>query len=262
MVFSNLRQSPVGTIQKTVAHEWLDQSEKSAISYFLGLTFAKLMATRLLGVHWAMHLDVYAQHLQPTFVASSRRRRPDLVGRDASGGWCVLEAKGRSNRAPDKLIENAKAQTRALRSIRGVDPRLRVASIAHFVNHVLCVHLEDPIGTDEESFDLDISETQFMKDYYRPFTDLVDQNRAESITVRGEEVRIVGIPGADLRIGLNEEMGRMLIDNEERPGLPQQTIHSHEESGEILLGSDGILVELGRTWSPQMMSLEPWDRRG
>lgn len=262
IVFANLRESTVGNIQKTVAYRWLDRSEKSAISYFLGLTFAKLMATHLLHVHWAMHLDVYAEYLQATVITSGRRRRPDLIGRDVSGRWCVLEAKGRTNRATAKTIQDAKEQTRFVRAIRGVEPHLRVASITHFVDETLHVHFEDPNGADEESFDLDISETQFMRDYYRPFFDLVDQRRAELVVINGQRVRVVEVPGADLRIGLSEEIRDMVREEPRRNELPvRETVRTVDESGGILHGSDGILVELGKTWSPDMMLLEPWDRR-
>ena len=262
MVFANLRESENGGIRKTVAHEWLDQSEKSAVSYFLGLTFAKLMATQQLSVHWAMHLDVYAQHLQATITASDRRRRPDLVGRDTSGRWCVFEAKGSTNKVRPKTIQDAKEQTRAVRTIRGVEPHLRVASITHFVNQTLCVHLEDPDGADRESFDLDISETQFMRDYYRPFTDLVDQNRGESMEIDAQKVWVVRVPGSDLRIGLSEEIRKTVTERTELQLLPRATVSSFDASRNLLLGSDGILVELGKTWSPKVMSLEPWDRHG
>ena len=262
IIFANLCESPGGSIRKTVAHEWLDSSEKSAISYFVGLTCAKLMAARILGVHWAMHLDVYARHLQSTFTASMRRRRPDLVGLDTSSRWCVLEAKGRTNRVSPETIQNAKEQTRAVRTIRGVEPHVRVASIAHFVNQALYVHFEDPAGADEESFDLDLSKTQFMRDYYRPFTDLVDHNRAESIEISGQRFRVVELPGVDLRVGLSEEMRDTVPDGTGKYLLPQKTPRPIEESRRIHLGSDGIVIELGETWSPEMMSLEPWDRRG
>ncbi len=260
MVFANLRESAAGSIQRTVAHEWLDASEKSAISYFLGLTFAKLMATRLLHVHWAMHLEVYAEYLQATTTSSGRRRRPDLVGRDASGRWCVFEAKGRTNKATAKTIRDAKEQTGLVGTIRGVEPHLRVASIAHFVNETLCVHLEDPNGAGREALDLDISGTQFMRDYYRPFSDLVDQNRAELLAINGRKVRVVEVPGADLRIGLSEEIRDMVTEEPRKELPPEETIRRVDESRQILLGSDGILVELGKTWSPEMMSLQPWNR--
>ena len=263
MVFANFRESANGGIRKTTAHEWLDPSEKSAVSYFLGLTCAKLMATQRLSVHWAMHLSVYAEHLQATFSTSSGpRRRPDLVGRDTSGRWCVFEAKGRTNKPTAKTIQDAKEQTRMLRTIRGVDPYLRIASIAHFVNQTLCVHLEDPKGADEEALDLDVSEAQFIRDYYRPFTHLVEQNRAEPIEIDGHKVRVVGVPGADMRIGLSEDIRTMVTDKTEQHLLPREAVRSFDVSRNLLLGSDGILVELGKTWSPEMMSLEPWDRHG
>ena len=55
MIYANLRAYR-GRIAATSAFLALDPSEKSAVTYFLGLTFAKLIATRLLAIEWLLHL--------------------------------------------------------------------------------------------------------------------------------------------------------------------------------------------------------------
>ena len=110
MIYANLQTSYSNHIIKSRAYKSLDPSEKSAISYFLGLTFTKLMATRLFGIPWLMHLDVYKNHLS----ILTGGRRPDLVGQDSWGRWSVFEAKGRTSRKEPGVVATAKAQTRGL----------------------------------------------------------------------------------------------------------------------------------------------------
>lgn len=50
LVFANLKERADGNITRSEAYDGLDPSEKSAVSYFLGLTTAKLIADRLLAL--------------------------------------------------------------------------------------------------------------------------------------------------------------------------------------------------------------------
>ena len=59
IVFANWREDASGRVCKTSAFKALNPSEKGAMSYFFGLTVAKLLASARLGVPWLMHLDVY-----------------------------------------------------------------------------------------------------------------------------------------------------------------------------------------------------------
>ena len=56
IVYANLQETLQGRIRRSSAYDGLDPSEKSTISYFVGLTMAKLFAGQLLGVPWLMHL--------------------------------------------------------------------------------------------------------------------------------------------------------------------------------------------------------------
>ena len=58
LIYANLKQDGPHLLRSD-AYVALDPSEKSAVSYFLGLTSAKLMSERYLEVPWLMHLDVY-----------------------------------------------------------------------------------------------------------------------------------------------------------------------------------------------------------
>ena len=67
MLAANLQQtagSPA-LIESSAAFRGLESSEKGAISYFLGLTMAKLTAEQFLDVTCLMHLRTYQHLLKP-----------------------------------------------------------------------------------------------------------------------------------------------------------------------------------------------------
>jgi len=64
-------------LRRTTAARTLDPTEKGAVNYFLGMTFCKLFAAKLLNTPWLLHLDVFRPMLNPVLTG---RSRPDLVG--------------------------------------------------------------------------------------------------------------------------------------------------------------------------------------
>ena len=209
MLLANLQRSE-DQIAKTDAYRSLDPSEKAAASYFIGLTLASLMARRLFKVRWLMHLDVYQQSLHPQL---SKSARPDLVGSNHLGDWCVIEAKGRSNGLDRGLVARAKDQTKKLRMTCGQEPSIRIASVAFFTHGgYLSLCLADPIAHHPDAIDWNFSEKQFLRDYYKPFVDLFDEDigsvatvvhsEMQSANVGGIEVLLAYLPDADLEIGL------------------------------------------------------------
>lgn len=115
---------------KTDAYYRLDPSEKSAVSYFLGMTQAKITSEMLLGVPHLVHLDAILALLG----SSTDQSRPDFVGVDlATMTYTIaLEAKGRTHGRPARVVRKAKEQAKLLPSIVGTNSNLRVASVASF----------------------------------------------------------------------------------------------------------------------------------
>ena len=60
-----LEQSGPGgyRLRRTPAAQTLDPTEKGAVNYFLGMTFCKLFAAKLLNTPWLLHLDVFRPQL-------------------------------------------------------------------------------------------------------------------------------------------------------------------------------------------------------
>ena len=274
MLLANLQQS-ASHIVKTDAYRSLDRSEKAAVSYFIGLTAAGLVARRLFDVRWPMHLDVYQQSLHPNL---SRSGRPDLVGTDHLGRWCVIEAKGRSNGIEGGLVAKAKDQTLKLRQVCGQEPRFRIASVAFFSRggH-LSLRLADPIAHHPHAVDWNFTENQFLRDYYQPFVNLLDRNidasatvgkaEMESEDVDGMDILVAPLPDVDLRIGLARRIYDLVRLKDPARNEVNDTLDLRQSivraislrpssiledmparQTRTFVGTDGILVRLGPSW--------------
>ncbi|WP_224702718.1 hypothetical protein [Devosia aquimaris] len=122
-----------GNIAKTSAFAALDPTENGMVSYFLGMTFTKLFASRYLHTPWLLHLDVFKDTLNPSILG---RSRPDLIGQSAAGEWFAFESKGGSARPSATDRANAKAQAQRLVAIGAVATPLHVGSFAFFRNSI------------------------------------------------------------------------------------------------------------------------------
>lgn len=270
MLRANLQRSQ-GEIRKSDAYHGLDPSEKAAASYFIGLTFANLMARELFDVRWLMHLDVYHKILQPRLRESGR---PDLVGKDAKDRWHVIEAKGRSHGLARDVVEKAKKQTSKLGTVCGRVPSFRVASVAHFSRRSLSVRLEDPVGQEMDAINWNFTEDQFLRDYYDPFAALVNQGgrfdeRELNPTVSLERVNGIGfvvedLQDVDLEVGLarrvfevhrsaddirdeiHEVTNALAKTRRSHKGMDAPTAQGSSDSE--FIGDDGILVRVGPSW--------------
>lgn len=113
------------------AYDNLDPSEKTAVSYFLGMTQAAITTKLVLGYPHLVHVDVLLRHQQAPLTGT----RPDFVAVDpgnAAAYAAVVEAKGRTNGFKRDALAAAKAQTASTPTIRGLRPREAIASEAYF----------------------------------------------------------------------------------------------------------------------------------
>ena len=128
----------------------------------------------------------------------------------------------------------------------------------------------------QTAVDWDLTENQFLRGYYDPFVALIDQKSrmgarefdisAQSETVNGVDYLVTGLSDVDVAIGLNQriyEIHRSAeavrdaihgvldlvppIANRERERI-DRTPTTRGNSNSDFVGSDGILVRLGRTW--------------
>jgi hypothetical protein len=144
----------------------LDMSQKGYISYWYGMTFAKLVAESELSIPWLGNVD--KMKASGALITSyTRNERADLVGR-LHNDWHVIEAKGRSNEYSSRLVEKAKSQAAAVISINGQSPATSSACIASLFTQPISVLLDDPTGdSNQEPEQWKIKDDEFFREYYR-----------------------------------------------------------------------------------------------
>ena len=123
----------------------LDGSEKSAMSYWQGMIFAKLVAEQKLSVRWLAHVDDMRSKGLLTTTASTNERG-DFVGHTLAGDWHVVEAKGRSTHLEKGLVKKAKRQAALVKTINGVAPHTHSACVSCLWKNPIVVLFDDPPG--------------------------------------------------------------------------------------------------------------------
>jgi hypothetical protein len=294
MLWANLREDPSGLLIPSSAFVNLDPSERGAISYFLGNCFTKLVAEKLFGVPWLMHVDVYRRSLGIVLTSNSR---PDFVGFDPQRQWAVVEAKGHMLRMRRDTMQNAKRQTRSVRRINGQFPALRSAvGIWFSKTNGTNAKVWDPRGYDPEAEDFDIDTDHFLRLYYEPLIDRTGllQIRPRRRAPGGKPRRSLALEPFDAEIILDDDivagygreapLGQLVIapkvgsedsilamlatleETERAEARRDITDHLHtlvekrrmSDIGET--PDDGVTVELGRAWRPENMRRDPAER--
>lgn len=144
----------------------IEPSEKAAITFRLGMAFAAVLASRILGVNKTLHLP-------------GAGRRGDLYGRDNLGGWHVIEAKARTAPVPAAVEAQAKAQAAALvPTVNGIPVQVQTysASLADLSpQQQFALLLNDPPRSDPgDGRQMPVDEERFVLEYYSPMPDLVE----------------------------------------------------------------------------------------
>jgi len=267
MAAATLAEDPRRGWVRTRAYERLDPSEKSAVSYFLGMTQAKITCEALLGVPHLVHLDAVVALLG---YPASRRTRPDFLGFDLATMSCTLavEAKGRSGEFDWRAACRAKVQACSLPRVIGTSSALRVASLAYFEDRAWRAYLEDPESTFDELSDRVTIELLLVA-YYRPLVAVLRTVGVRLVDRTADDALVSGeLPGMDLTLSLPVaivdafgddqlvgpvDAGRIeVIGSTLKELVPTlynraQRIAEDQTRG-LPVGLDGVQVDLGTTW--------------
>jgi hypothetical protein len=196
---------------RTSAYDRLDPTEKSSVSYHLGMAIAKILAERLLQTPWLMHIDRY--HSVYGVVLQQSRSRPDLFGpRDATtmNDWLVLEAKGRTNAIRKSDVQSMVKQKGRVVTVGGADPWLRGGVAAHFSNGYLEAEFVDPPPSSSERrveafADYVADSALFERAYYEPVMAVLETQEPTPDDPQG--IRPRRIEEVDVAVGLATRYG-------------------------------------------------------
>ena len=239
MLYAYLLEAPSGAIVRADTYLGADPSEKSNISYSLGMTLAKLYSEVALATPRLLHYAIYAGGY--AIATAAGESRPDLIGLTATGDWVVFEAKGRSNGLETGVLEAAKLQSLQILTIDGLAPVCRAGLVEYFSPSGLRFAVEDPTG--HGSRKVNLTRQQFEAKY--------DGSLRRPIQMR--------TPNARHRIGGREYLGAQYPEADLFLSIATD---EKLDGGRILsntayLGSDGLLIELGPSWRADRMTLQP-----
>lgn len=213
MVAANVRPTANGDRwTRSRSYDRLDPSEKSAVSYFLGMTQAAFMSRYVLGYPHLVHVDLLLMQQG----SKLRGKRPDFVAvnpttHPTTAYSAVLEAKGRTNGFSQTALDSAKKQTVNTPGVRGLVVSERIASEGFFADDGSWSSvLEDPDGTGDE---LEFGLETYLLVYYR---NIIEAGRqSETWEQNGDHYRF-SVP--ELNIVLS---------------LPSQLVEAYNASAEI-----------------------------
>lgn len=250
------QQGPSGyRLRRTQAAKTLDPTEKGAVSYFLGMTFCKLFAAKLLHTPWVLHLDVYRPQLDPVLKG---RSRPDLVGQhESSGEWHSFECKGRQSMPNSEVKEGAKAQAERVVSVNQQACSLHVGAVTYFRGDVLQFYWRDPEperrlpGIQVEHID------DLWRHHYGPTVGLLWYLfGSDPVKVFETPGTMIRIDSMDIELGLHPKIASPVFS--ERWDEARSTA---QEMREVFRGSgyqpDGIRIRVGSSWRERFREVFP-----
>jgi len=280
MVKVNFREtvepkSALARFQHTEVYKSLDPSEKTALSYFTGLTIAKVLASHFLKVPWLQHYDGY--------IPLAKGVRPDLLGMNSKGRFVIMEAKGRTGSATEELMNTAKGQTKKppfINDSAGKKQRIiaRVASASYASKAgILSARWEDPEETDLDAPSSVIEPLDFLRQYYEPIRTLIDFEAPGTLEEKYEGYTFITrfFPEVDVTVGLlNKPLDFYMNESSDLPDSADSEWYTvfhrnhvlnnmesvHSDSRELFFGADGVFIALGSSWNSENMQKEPKQR--
>lgn len=242
-------------LNRTQAARTLDPTEKGAVNYFLGMTFCKLFAAKLLQTPWVMHLDVYRPQLDPVLTG---RSRPDLIGQhESTGAWHAFECKGRLSQPDSNVKAKAKSQAQRVVSVNQTACSLHVGAVTYFKSDILQFYWRDP-EPEKRLPVFPISHTEDLwRYYYGPTVELLrDAVGGDPVTPLSGPGRLIPIEAMDLSIGVHPKVARLIFREQwaEARSLAGEIRTELAESG---FQPDGIRLEAGASWSKRFVDRPP-----
>lgn len=238
------RGGPLGT---TDLYQQLETTEKSGVSFRLGMALAAVTCEHLLEVGPLDHLNRTNSRL-----ASGSKRRADLFGVDPHDRWHVVEAKSRSHGLTKEVVRDAKEQASNVRTVRSggaeLVPATRSASIASLAGSPISVHLVDPEPVRPAKAIYEVDVERFLRYHYSAVPDLLEARGGPDPPPSGVPGQAVGayLPGTKFWLGIERSLlappPRQLSERAAQAALFRPVV---EQTPELSVGRDGHVLHLG-----------------
>jgi hypothetical protein len=119
------------------------------------------------------------------------------------------------------------------------------------------------VSASDDSEQLPGDPDSFLRAYYLPF--VLAASSGTDGDVHNRRVRLVSVPGFDLRIGVEVEVIDAFATSESAlRGTAERFAREGERTpisdGARVAHRDGITIEFGSGWSEEQLTREPWER--
>lgn len=155
---------------------FLDPSEKSVISYYLGMIFTKLISGRVFFLDYLTHITTIQKQTLQKAAWLQACRRSDFIGyRIRHDDWSVWEAKGRIQYSLEAL-ESGYLQAREISLINGQKPKYGAVCMTYYESGNLTAQVKDPEGVG--NVELNFLPEHFYQAYYKHICELYQEEQA------------------------------------------------------------------------------------
>ena len=232
---------------------YLDSSEKSVISYYMGMFFTKMISSRLYGTDYLTQLNLIRKPDEKEFIDFfASEWRPEMIGyRPGAQTWSVWEAKGGSNRREQALKKGAQ-QLEAIGTVNGAGPDPGVVCMTYYDHGYLCGILREPEG-DTEGEKIVFTPEEFYRSYYKPICELFldkesglrfhDSNAEIAVTIPYFSEKYEEPEERKVRVGISRKLLQALMEEDYSRVAELAGEQNLTESPEgAYLGADGIYI--------------------
>jgi hypothetical protein len=239
IIGANFETDTSGSLLKSQSYINLDASEKTAISFYFGMTMAKLLAEEYLSTPWLSHLGVYKNLFSRAGMPFrfQSKERPDLFGLDLNGNWIVIESKGRSS-GLNTAMRKAKSQSTAISTIGNTPVSTCIGLVAFLKNQAEVFWQDPPSGSSQTN--LDISKDEFLFDYYS----LIYQFLKSTSPQLDKDFYVAQIGNIPLIVGLHRTIYESLEKSSSSLEIFSEKGIYGSDNGRTYIGKDGILVQV------------------
>lgn len=230
-------------LRRTNAAKTLDPTEKGSVNYFLGMTFCKLFASKLLNTPWLLHLDVFRQQLNAVLTS---RSRPDLIGlENGTNQWHAFECKGRGSPPDTVAKDKAKQQAQRLVSINSVPCILHIGAITYFDGDTLNFYWRDPPTEPGRGIAIPFDPIAW-RNYYLPVFGLISTADGWE-AMRTQVGAFLPIAELDLEVSAHPVIAQLLFSGD-WAGAQRAAALKADEIIKSGYQPDGIAVRAGASW--------------
>lgn len=165
-----------GYLVKSPATEYLDASEKSVNSYYLGLIFTKLFSMKEFNIDYFLHTTIFEQIYGKDSLSCSGRKKPAFIGyQKDTAEWSIWESTGKRDHAP-KALDDAYNQVLAIKTVNDLSPSLAIACMTYFdTKHGELQGIIRNASSGKKA-NIVFDKEQYFKLYYRHICELFDES--------------------------------------------------------------------------------------